>query len=474
MFDPSAEVVLFLTGLSYRIYQTTTKLLIYWASCPRAELGMEVCGNLEQHQDAHIRVQKASTMNFLIKQVLFYPTMAIALPLLGVWGDKCGRKPPMLMSAVGELSATFICMMATIRYELTLILVYIGTFAGAVCGMGTSVSITGYIVDMTSEEDRRYRLAILYGAHFFGRFLGDIIAAVLLQYFRYPTIYCFSLAISAFTVVLIIVRIRSDTIIRKDIALVDINMPSSSRSKGYDTEQMCKKGKEWLRSIFGVLFKMRPNNGRWLIMILLATSLFWSTLHASMEDTMLLFIKRPTLKWSDALYGYYVLAKSGAAGLCLIILVPIMSKYVSVHDVTFLILGLIGNGTASLLPAVIDTSWVVFLSGIVRGLGVMGFTALQTMVTKVVSPQEVGCVLALTASLTAVCQLIFSPLIAVIYNSSVATFPGLTLVLVAGVYFLLGFIFLAISSWVKRQLPSAGHSSGKNEDTPLTLPSTPK
>ena len=123
MFDPSAEMVLFLTKVSYSIYQTTTDLLIYWASCPRDELGMEVCGNLEQHQDAHIRVQKASTMNLLIKRVSFDLTLAIALPLLGVWGDKCGRKPSILMSAVGSCLATFICIMATIRYDLALILV---------------------------------------------------------------------------------------------------------------------------------------------------------------------------------------------------------------------------------------------------------------------------------------------------------------------------------------------------------------
>ena len=121
--------------------------------------------------------------------------------------------------------------------------------------MGTTVSITGYIVDMTSEEDRRYRLAILYGARCFGIFLGNIFATIPLQYFRYPTIFCFPLAILAFTVVIIIVRIRSDTIIKDDIALLDTNSKFSSESKGDDTEQ-------W---IIGAYVRWRKNGcGRYL------------------------------------------------------------------------------------------------------------------------------------------------------------------------------------------------------------------
>ena len=230
--------------------------------------------------------------------------------------------------------------------------------------------------------------------------------------------------------------------------------------------------KEWLWTIFGVLFKIRTNSGRRLLIILLVTGLVCSVLNQCVDDTTLLFVKRPSMEWSDTLYGYYVSAKSGAAGLCSILLVPIVSKSVTIHDVTFLIIGLTVKAAVSLLAALSNSSLMVFLSGVVDGPGVMTMTVVQTMVTKVVSPEEVGCVFSILLSLGCVCQVIVSPLIAVVYNSSIATFPGLTLLFIAGVFFVLGLIFLAISSWVKRHLPSVGHSSD-TEETLLTLSSTP-
>ena len=469
MYDPSAEVVFFLLKLSFKIYLTTTNVLIYWASCARDELGAEVCDNLEQHEDAQITVQKASAVNLLVNRVLFYTTMAIALPVLGVWGDKCGRKPPMLMSAVGSIFATLICIMATIRYELALILVNVGTFVGAISGMGTPVSLIGYIVDITSVEDRTYRLAILHGVHFFGNVFGYLIAAILLQYVKYPTVYCVALAIHVLAVVLIIVRIRNDTIMEMETELQSQPCPETESNSVIDKIQSrCENIKEWLWTICVVLLKKRTNNGRRLLMTLLVTGLVTHVLNTSKDDIMLLFVKRPTLDWTDAMYGYYISAKSAANGLCSLVFVPIMSKAASVHDVTFFVIGAAIHGLSSFLAAFSTTSWMVFLSGITDGPGVMTFTAIQTMVTKVVDTDEVGSVLALIDSLNSVCQLMAFPVFTIIYRSSVVTFPGLILVLFAGIYILLGVIFLVIGSWVKRKLPPEANSDTCSESTPLS------
>ena len=467
MYDPSAEVVIFLLKFSYKIWQTTTIVLIYWASCARDELGAEVCDNLEQHEDAQITVQRASPTNILINRVLFSTCIATALPVLGVWGDKCGRKPSILMSAVGSLFATLICMMATIRYELTLILVNVGTFVGAISGMGTPVSLSGYIVDITSVEDRTYRLAILYGAHFFGNVFGYLIAAILLQYVKYPTVYCVALAIHVLAVILIIVRIRNDTIMEMETELQSQPCTETERSVIDQIQSRYENIKEWLWAICVVLFKKRTNNGRRLLMTLLVTGLVTHVLNTSKDDIMLLFGKRPTLNWTDAMYGYYVTTKGAANGLCLLVLVLIMSKAVSIHDVTLFIIGATFHAAASLLAAFSATSWMVFLSGVVDGPGVMTFTAIQTMLTKLVPADEVGCVLAINFSLNSVCYVMAFPVFTIIYRSSFTIFPGLILVLMAGVYLLFVVLFLVLASWMKRVLPQREDTSD-TEMTPLS------
>ena len=465
MFDPSAEIVSFLIKVSFTMFLTTTDVMIYWASCPRETVGNQVCDDLHTYPETHILVQQTSARNLLVNRAFHLLTYAIALPALGVWSDKVGRKDPMLLSALGNLAATLICMGATIRFKLALIIINVGTFVGSAVCMGAPVFVVAYIIDRTAVEERTHRLAILYGFNFIGNLFGYLLAALLLQYFQYSVVLCVALGIMALTVVVIVVRIEKD----RQGEATSCTVPKKSEPDEKKPKLVVLK--EWILSLFAVLFRSRPKHGRRLLVVLVVSEIVTHIANTAKDDIMLLFAKSPAIDLSDAMYGYFLSVRGAAHGVCSFIFIPIMNQVATLHDVTILATGLAVHGLSSLMSAFSTTVWLLFLSGATDGLGVMTFTAYQAMETKVVSNDEVGSLLSLIESMKFVCQLVAIPVFTVIYTSSAAMFPGLTLVVFAGMYIVSWVVFASIGPWVKRNIPDG--SNHATEATPLSTTSSP-
>ena len=76
-----------------------------------------------------------------------------------------------------------------------------------------------------------------------------------------------------------------------------------------------------------------------------------------------LVVKRQPLSWSQTKYGVWMGLRNCFGGTFLVVVVPILRKYLDPKDTTLLLAGLISAALGQLVLSIGTYDWIVFLCG---------------------------------------------------------------------------------------------------------------
>ena len=155
-------------------------------------------------------------------------------------------------------------------------------------------------------------------------------------------------------------------------------------------------------------------------------------------DITLLFTKRAPLHWSKALYGYLLAADYAALGFSVLCLLPILVYFLKPHDLFLISLGATFKSIRLLIMAFASETWIVFLSVFIGCPSGMIMSSAKSLVSKIVSEDEIGKCFSLISCLESVSNLVGTVIFTNLYTATaLKLFPGFTFAMDALFYVLL-------------------------------------
>lgn len=322
-------------------------------------------------------------------------------PILGIWSDRAGRRPVLLCSLAG--AAVDYLFMAVAP---SLSLLFVGRAIAGITGASQAVA-SAYIADVTSEGERARRFGQLNAVQGLGFIAGPLIGGLLGSlWIRAPFIAAAGLNGITFLVTLLVLREPP----RHAAAESDVHVGESFVNP-FRTFR-------WAWSVPALL--------PLLIMFLVFT------LVGQVGGTIWIIYGSDRYGWtpfwigvSIACFGLlHAIAQAYVAG-------PMTERY---GERFALAVGVITDGTASVLIAFATQGWMAFALMPLFGLGAVGLPALQSLLSGNVDAQKQGRLQGVLASITSLASIIGPLGISSLYFAYRASFPGLVWIAGAALY----------------------------------------
>jgi PCFT/HCP family folate transporter-like MFS transporter 1/3 len=381
-----------------------------------------------------------------------------ALPIifslfLGSWSDKHGSKIPMVLSLFGYTISTI--MYTTFSYIPNV-------DPGILLLASIPVSLTGglialimsafrYVADITSVENRSFRIAMAEGCWFLGSPFGLLGSAQVLKHGGYPAVFLISTILYVVALLYAVLFVKNDKPVNELESDSNMFQDMFNISAVKDTVHTC--------------FRRRPGYGRFWIVILLTTICFRIlTLYGGFSTTFL--YTRAKFQWTAATYSTYStvegmigIAGSGTA-------VVVLMKILKIRDATIGLISSISYMGGTIIFMIASAGWMMYLAGTVQMFCGLISIMIRSMLSKIVAKDEIGKVFSFMASGEATMPLIAAPLYNFVYHEYVATFPGAIYLLSAffNVCILISFIYFFFV--LKDEAP---HSELEEEDNRESL-----
>ncbi|XP_072039616.1 proton-coupled folate transporter-like [Amphiura filiformis] len=380
------------------------------------------CNNMNTSDPDYIIQQEIAadmaTWTMINTSLSFLPVVFLA-PFYGVLSDRLGRK---LNFAIPIIAHVVFCILLLLILYLRLPLLVLA-IANLVEGLGGQICffIAGsyaYISDVSTKKARLVRLAVLQSVYFSAVGIVQIPIGYIIQAYGFIPVAWLSVA-------LLIAAILYLTIPR--VLLDSVEPNKTSKPIG-------------ARELFHDLYKsfaVNDQNRRYRLLIILTIYFFTDIFQMSTGATMIygIYGLGPPFCWSSVIYGYYsvVFMVFGAIGLLF------GSKLFSLclQDHWILQIAYLFGGLSNLFLAWAPTTALFFLGGILGCLRGMDGPVLNSIISKLVSPQEQGTIFAVESSVQSAASLISPLILNSIYSASVKTQPSLVFYVIAGIFFIL-------------------------------------
>ena len=215
----TVEPVMFLYMFGNFMLFITVQSLIYDKVCQQ-NFNETICTNLnnESHKVEEEFVQK-NTSHWLL-----YSNLAMGIPSLfsvilfiGPWGDRVGRKKPILASLIGAVFATTGSVLNAVYMLAPLPYLLIGSFLNGLCGgyIAALMSMYTYIAQVSTNTNKTVKIGILESMVFLSGTLGTSISGVILD--RTSYVFVFSLLTGTMVLAVIYTLLWVDNIIPEAI-----------------------------------------------------------------------------------------------------------------------------------------------------------------------------------------------------------------------------------------------------------------
>ena len=154
---------------------------------------------------------------------ILYSNLAFALPsvfsvilFLGPWGDRVGRKIPLLFPLIGALLNSVSNVVNSVYIHAPLGYLLIGSFLNGCMGgfIGTLMACHSYITHIVEPENRIVRIGILQGMTFLSSTIGTATSGIMLD--RTSFVFVFSVLIVIMCITLIYTLVWVDNIVPEE------------------------------------------------------------------------------------------------------------------------------------------------------------------------------------------------------------------------------------------------------------------
>uniref|UniRef100_UPI00398EDCD0 lysosomal proton-coupled steroid conjugate and bile acid symporter SLC46A3 n=1 Tax=Pristiophorus japonicus TaxID=55135 RepID=UPI00398EDCD0 len=422
----TVEPVMFLYLASTFLCSFTFQRFVLVKICEELYNKEDICGDLSSHQEESLVVQsKASYILLLYTAVLTSLSIPTSL-LLGAWSDQAGRKLGMILPSIG---ASFGGAILIVMVQVKEMSVYWCTFAAALMGIfgnyvAIFLSVFSYIVDITNDENRTMRIAIVQSMIYIGGTVGYLLSGWLLQNFTFTHafgVYCGCQVASIFYVLLWLQESNRTTEWMHQIDEISLAASDGILKKSL----FLYASRTW-----ETFSKVRGEQDRFKLYLTFLCFLLMYVCNSGEQSIMILFLTYPPLHFSTELYGVYNAVKMFLGGATLIGLFPFM--LCCTKEMTLAKVGVLVRLVSCVLLAFSTHTWMVFLSAVMNSLS--GFTSavLSSVASGIVERNEQGAMFSCLASIEAICVIIGATIFDVLYPQMLTSLPGFCFIVMAG------------------------------------------
>ncbi|KAM7540947.1 hypothetical protein Aperf_G00000028721 [Anoplocephala perfoliata] len=475
--------IFFIYKTTETLLQTTTRLQVYHLVCAY----ITQTDSTDLNSICHVQPDKTSTepdspmqkqaVPYLIgyRVLLNLPAMFICL-ILGNWSDLNGRKGPMIIPVVGACLAcglfggSLISGHPAIPFQMAWLLT--GAFLYGLCGKSNAFGMGAhsYITDCSSEAERTTRIGRLLGINFFGLCIGSLLVAFFYYLSSYGWVLLFVIVFNiAILVILVFVVKESVSVEPLDntgeygtLNTVELDSRDNNEDCITGGEKASGSGRVMMKGVSGIyktirtslteswlyVSKTRPNERHIYIRILLGAVLFNQVTKAGEQDSLLLFLVRRDIGWTDGIYGAYQATYYASMAINLVIVLPIIDYLFHPSDIFLILSGLLMKTIRLIATALTTDTVLIFVYAILGSSAGFIISSLRSMITKLVDSGEVGTSFALMSVLETFANLFGSILFTSIYAATLSVFPGAVFIIDACLH--IGMIVLM--SWLGLRL----------------------
>lgn len=435
------------------LLKTSTRLHILRLSCLYVSDVPEFClheANKTMGQEVNSEIQKVAAPYLISYTVLLNVPATISCLLLGAWSDSHGRKRVLLPALVGQILACICFSLSSVPgvgyIPGGIMCILVGVLIYGISGKSNAFSTgaSSYVTDCSTEEERTRLLSQLIGVGFFGSCVGYALVSVFSLFITFQWIILTVVVAAAILFITISIFIKENVIYNPDFRVV-VERPQvcvetehavmtenlkvrSKRVEVYSenevgenailapTDKMEPKGICFaVPHIIKFFTKSREQNDRGHIITLLICCFINHMVKVGENDVLLLYVTRERVGWDDKLYGAYLSSHYIALSLQLLLLYPLLEKFLKPSDEICIILGASVKIASLAATGFTDRTVLIFIYGLLGSFGVFVTCVSRSRLTKLASESEIGVVLALTSFLEALASIIGSSLFAEIF-----------------------------------------------------------
>jgi len=318
-------------------------------------------------------------------------------PILGLLSDRFGRRPVLLLSLAG--AAVDYVMMALTPHLWVLVL---GRGIAGITSANMAVA-TAYLSDISAEDERARRFGYMHACFGLGFILGPLLGGVLGDiWVRYPFLLAALLnAINFAFAYFVLPESRPGT--RSTFKLGSLNPLAS----------------------LGWAFKIKA------LLPFMAIYVAFNFI-GQIYATIWTLFGEDRFGWSATMVGLSL----GGFGVCLVacqaLLVGPVTRWLGERGALFL--GIAFEGTACLLLAFANQTWMVFVLLPLFALGAVGTPALQSLATRTVSEDQQGQLQGVLASLVSLTAILAPIFYTEIYFRTRESFSGTVWLICVGLF----------------------------------------
>ncbi|CAL1537363.1 unnamed protein product [Lymnaea stagnalis] len=409
---------------------------------------LDPCDYLDELPGIEAPVQaRAATFLIIYRILVNVPAVFLGL-FCGAWSDQTGRKLPMMIPSLGSILAVLLYMLGLVLVEHTLMIIMMGALIQGILGKSSviTMAVNSYISDTTFKEDRTRKLGKLLAMNFFGLFVGSLLAGALQDIANLQATFVVVSAFHAASVLTVVMCMDES---------VHDKMPSE---EGFETNYHVKPGLFSLRGLkdsVWALVKPREEGKRTLVVVAFMAMFLNQTCKVGEQDVTVLFVQKPPLSWDPSGYGYLLSVDYAGMGMCLLLLLPVLSTFLHISDIAIILLGLSCKLVRTVWAGFCTHTWMVYVSVIIGSAGGIVTSGLRSILSKAVSDDETGKIFALASSAETAAKLLGSVVFVNIYAATLDIWAGLAYISAA----LVTLVLIVLMVWLyKEQQLVSNHS----------------
>ncbi|PZC83885.1 hypothetical protein B5X24_HaOG206634 [Helicoverpa armigera] len=392
----------------------------------------EVCDALNLRQTENYTYEEQEVQKLIASIGVWKNVVQTSIPVLlilfvGAWSDKTGkRKICIMLPIVGEFVACLGFIVNTYFFMLPVeVTVFTEAIFPAITGgwFTNFIGVFSYIGDITTEENRTYRVGLVNMFMSLGYPIGSALSGVMLSWVGYYGVFTVSSCLYIFSLV---------------YGFVYLEDPKQRAIKKLENKK--HKKKSFLREFFDlglvmetfrVAFKKGPGNRRLRVcLLLIVVCVVFGPTHG--EFSVMYLFTRYRFNWDEVQYSMWSTYSIVTNLFGTFFSITLFSNYMKLDDT---ILGIISNTSkiiASFAYAFARNDLEIYLAPLLEILNGTSFIAMRSIATKLVKGEEFGKVNSLFGLAEATMPLIYGPLYSRTYMATLDVLPGAVFLLGAG------------------------------------------
>ncbi|CAG9785260.1 unnamed protein product [Diatraea saccharalis] len=383
----------------------------------------EVCEALKLRQTENYTNYEKDVQTLIAGIQAWKNVIQTALPVIlilfvGAWSDNTGRrKACILMPIVGEFLTSIGFIINTyFFYELP---VEVAAFTESIFPALTGgwftnfVGVFSYIGDITTTEERTYRVGIVNLCMTLGYPIGSALSGVLLRWIGYYGVFSISSSLYLFCLCYGYIYLKDPK--RKKVERKGRNAFFSFFTDFFNVALVL--------DTFKVAFKKGPGNRRLRVaLLLIVVCVVFGPMHG--EFCVQYLFTRFRFNWDEVQFSiwstYCIITNLIGTALSM----SLFSSYMKLDDTLLGIISCTSKIIGAFAYAFARNDLEIYLAPLLEILNGTSFIAMRSIATKLVSGEEFGKVNSLFGLAEAMMPLVYGPLYSQVYTATLSILPG--------------------------------------------------